>query len=221
VLRAAAAAGVRRVIHVSSLAVLGGDGARTPLNEDSPLEADSRSCGPYVWGKLESERLAVRLGEELGIDVKVVRPGAIIDYRNFEPPGRLGKRVGNLFVAVGSPSDKLGVVDVGNAAALLAWMTKHFEDVPPVLNLIEPVLPTRRDLIRQLRRSNPDLRLIWLPRPVLLPVSGAAVSLQKALRPGSPAVSVAKVFATQAYDTSRISKLGQELESRPNTQHGT
>jgi nucleoside-diphosphate-sugar epimerase len=202
VLRAAAAAGVRRVIHVSSLAVLGGDGARTPLNEDSPLEADSRARGPYVWGKLESERLAVRLGEELGLDVKVVRPGAIIDQRNFDPPGRLGKRVGNIYVAVGSPKDTLGVVDVIGAAGVLAWTVGHFEQAPRLLNLIEPTLPTRHDLVCQLRRSNPDLRVFWMPRFVLLPLSGAAVVLQRLLRPGKAAVNVARVFATQVYDPS-------------------
>lgn len=215
VLRAAAAAGVRKVIHISSLAVLGGDGARTPLNEDSPLEADSRARGPYVWGKLESERLAVRLGEELGLDVKVVRPGAITDQRNFDPPGRLGKRVGNIYVAVGSPKDTLGVVDVVGAASVLAWMVGHFEQAPRVLNLIEPNLPTRRDLVRQLRRSNPDLSVFWMPRFVLLPISGIAVGLQKALRPGKAAVSVAKVFAAQSYETARVAQVMCSVQGAP------
>ncbi|MGH7717975.1 MAG: Gfo/Idh/MocA family oxidoreductase, partial [Gemmatimonadaceae bacterium] len=52
VLRAAAAAGVKRFIHVSSLAVLTSRDGGTALNEDAPLEPDARSRGPYVWGKL-------------------------------------------------------------------------------------------------------------------------------------------------------------------------
>jgi predicted dehydrogenase/nucleoside-diphosphate-sugar epimerase len=214
VLRAAATAGVNRVIHVSSLAVLGSDGARAPLSEESPLETDSRSRGPYVWGKLESERLAVRLGEELGIDVKVVRPGAIIDYRNFEPPGRLGKRLGNVFVAVGSPRETLGVVDVHRAASMLAWMAEHFDQMPPVLHLIEPEPPTRLDLTRRLRATNPGLSVVWLPWLALRPLSGAVVGLQRLLRPGRPAVSVARVFASQTYDTERIVRLSRRLNAR-------
>ncbi len=114
IVRGAAAGGIRHVIHVSSLAVLA-QGNGHAIGDDHPLEPDSKGSGPYVWGKLESERLAVQLGKELGVTVKVVRPGALIDYRDFDPPGRLGKRLGNIFVAVGSSNDRLGVVDVGFA----------------------------------------------------------------------------------------------------------
>src|SRR5690606_31902276 len=53
-MRAAAAAGVRRVIHVSSLGVLGGGSGGEAISERSPLHAESDRLGPYVWGKLES-----------------------------------------------------------------------------------------------------------------------------------------------------------------------
>lgn len=211
VLRAAAAAGVHRFIHVSSLAVLAR--GRASLSETTELEPDSRGSGPYVWGKLESERLAVQLGHELGVAVKVVRPGALVDYADFEPPGRLGKRLGNLFVAVGSPGDRLGVADVNFSARVLAWMVDAFESAPDVLNLLDPELPTKRELLRRLRQSNPDLRVVWLPTPVLLPLSWAALGLQKALRPKRPAINVAKVFAAQRYDTSRIAALAPVVDA--------
>ncbi len=47
--------GCRRVIFVSSLAVVSG-GRRRPITEHSPPEPDARTAGPYVWGKLEAER---------------------------------------------------------------------------------------------------------------------------------------------------------------------
>jgi hypothetical protein len=135
--RGAAAAGIAHFIHVSSLAVLA-QGHGGPIGDHHPLEPNSKGSGPYVWGKLESERRAVDLGEELGLSVKVIRPGALVDYRDFDPPGRLGKRLGNFFVAVGSSSDRLGVVDVGFAGRFLAWMTDMWESVPG-LNLLDPV----------------------------------------------------------------------------------
>jgi nucleoside-diphosphate-sugar epimerase len=204
VLRAAAAAGATRLIHVSSLAVIGGHGV---LRDDSPLLADSRGSGPYVWGKLESERLARRLGPELGVAVKVVRPGAVVDYEDFDPPGRLGKRLGNIYVAVGAPGHRLGVVDVRFNARAIRWIGEHFDEAPAVLNLLDPELPTKRELLRQLRRNNPDLSVVWLPTPVLVPLSWLAIALQKALRPGKPAINVARVFAVQRYDTSGIAAL--------------
>jgi predicted dehydrogenase/nucleoside-diphosphate-sugar epimerase len=211
-IRGAAAAGITQVIHVSSLAVLA-KGSREPLGDDHPLESDSKGSGPYVWGKLESERLAVQLGRELGISVKVVRPGALVDYRDFDPPGRLGKRLGNIFVAVGSPGERLGVVDVGFSGRFLAWMVDHWDQVPSPLNLLDPISPTKRALLDQLRKGNPDLSVIWLPTAILVPLSWLASLAQKVLRPGKPAIDVAKVFAVQEYDTSGIARLAPLVEA--------
>jgi len=212
--RAAAAAGVRRFIQVSSLAVLAKGGGR-PIGDDHPLEPDSRGSGPYVWGKLESERLAVGLGRELGVDIKVVRPGALVDYADFDPPGRLGKRLGNFFVAVGAPGHRLGVVDVGFAARTLAWGVDHWNELPTPLNLLDPVLPTKRELLQRLKVSNPDLSVLWLPTLLLVPMSWMAIALQKLLKPGKPAIDVAKVFSVQDYDTARVAALGPTAGSPP------
>lgn len=215
VLRAAAAAGVKQFIHVSSLAVLADRGGA--MSDTTPLEPNTKGSGPYVWGKLESERLARQLGQELGVAVKVARPGAIVDYDEFDPPGRLGKRLGGLFVAVGSPGQRLGVVDLGFAARVLAWMTDHFDEAPEVFNLLAPSLPAKRELIVRLRQTNPDIRVIWLPTLVLHPLSWLAFGLQKLLRPRRPAINVAKVFSVQAYDTSTSARLAAQLPALPGT----
>jgi predicted dehydrogenase/nucleoside-diphosphate-sugar epimerase len=212
ILRLAARAGVDRVIHVSSLAVHGPGSGASGIHENTALEGDARARGPYVWGKVESERLAVRLGQELGIAVKICRPGAIIDRRAFDPPGRLGRRIGNLFVAVGAPSDRLGTVDRGFAASALAWIVEHFEEAPPAINLLSPELPDKRELVAALRRINPGLRVFWLPRPVLAVISGCAVLAQRLLRPGRVPVDVAKVFAVDRFDTATIRQLAARFE---------
>src|SRR4029077_17968241 len=138
-----------------------------------------RTGGPYAWGKIESERLAVTRCKDLGIDLRVVRPSALVDYRRFDPPGLLGKRIGNIFIAVGMPSHHLGVVDVVFSAQTLAWTMRHFDEAPRVLNLFEPNLPTKRELLARLRRTNPDLSVVWLPPVILLPLSWFAIALQK------------------------------------------
>jgi predicted dehydrogenase/nucleoside-diphosphate-sugar epimerase len=214
ILRLAAAAGVRRVIHVSSLAVHGPGSDESGIRESTALEADARARGPYVWGKVESERLAVRLGQELGIQVKIVRPGAIIDRRAFDPPGRLGRRIGNLFVAVGSPSDRLGTVEREFAASALAWIVEHFEEAPAAINLLSPELPEKRELVAALQRINPGMRVFWLPRPLLAVISGCAVVAQRLLRPGRVPVDVAKVFAVDRFDTAAIRQLAARFEPR-------
>jgi len=208
-----AAAGIRHFLHVSSLAVLA-QSSGEPIGDHHPLEPNSKGSGPYVWGKLESERRAVDLGQELGMSIKVIRPGALVDYRDFDPPGRLGKRLGNIFVAVESPADKLGVVDVAFAGRCLAWMVDAWDEVPSPLNLLDPSLPTKRELLQRLRQTNPDLTVLWLPRFLLVSLSWTALVLQKLLRPRKPPVNVAKVFSVLPYDTSAISLLSTLMDSQ-------
>ncbi len=212
VLRAAAEAGVGHCVQVSSVAVLAR--GRGPVGDDAPLEPDARGQGPYVWGKLESERKAVELGRELGVSVKVVRPGALVDYREFDPPGRLGKRLGPIFVAVGAPRHRLGTTDVRFCAEALAWMADQWEEAPDRINLLDPEPPAKRDLLRRLRADNPDLTVVWLPTLLLYPLSWLAIALQKALRPGRPAINVAKVFSAQEYDSRSSGELAARLATR-------
>ena len=136
-----------------------------------------------------------------------------MNYGDFDPPGRLGKRLGNFFVAIGSPSDRLGVVDVGFAGRFLAWMADSWDSAPSPLNLLDPVSPTKRELLDHLRKANPDLTVLWLPTVVLVPLSWLATVLQKTLRPGKPAINVAKVFSVLPYDTSVIAMLEKNIDS--------
>lgn len=73
VLEAAAAAGVRRVVHLSSMAV---HGPRPPhwLREDAPLVRDGDA---YAISKAEGERLAFARGAALGVEVVALRPSLI------------------------------------------------------------------------------------------------------------------------------------------------
>lgn len=216
VLEVMAEAGCSRLIHVSSIAVV--DDPKE-IDEESAYLDDPRGSGPYAWGKLESERLARRLGSETGIDVTVVRPGAIIDYDDFDPPGRLGKRVGDTFVAVGSKKEELGVVGLDFCARAIAQLVEE-DQAPAVVHLLDPELPSRRDLVTRLRQRNPDVRVFWLPRWTVRPLGLFATALQKMLRPGSKPVDVAAVFGNRRYDTARVSQLEQELLSRHSSGSG-
>lgn len=213
VLQAAFLANVKRVIHISSISVLAVPARGDRLTDGGALETNSRSGGPYAWGKIESERLAVNRCKDLGLDLRIVRPSALVDYRHFDPPGLLGKRIGNIFVAVGMPGHRLGVVDVVFSAQTLAWIVRHFDEAPPVLNLFEPELPTKRELLVRLRRANPDLTFVWLLPVILLPLSWVAIALQKAMRPRSPAINVAKIFARLRYDTSSVARLAPAIRA--------
>jgi nucleoside-diphosphate-sugar epimerase len=206
VIEAAADAGVAKVVYVSSLAVLDQKSRRSLLGESSPL-LTGRDAGPYAWGKAMAEAEAERVARERGIQLRIVRPGPIVDFERFDPPGRLGRWVGSWFVAVGPSREALYLVDVGFMARTLMWVAAHFDEAPPVLHALSPTPPTRRDLVARVRAANPRARVAWLPRPVLIVLSGTAIVLQKVLRPGRAALSLSKAFASTKYDTTLIDSL--------------
>jgi nucleoside-diphosphate-sugar epimerase len=69
---AAARAGVRRVVHCSTVGVHG-DVDHPPANEDAPLKPGD----VYQDTKLEGERLAREAGARTGVEVTIVRPTGI------------------------------------------------------------------------------------------------------------------------------------------------
>jgi dihydroflavonol-4-reductase len=72
IIEAAAANGVRRVVHCSTVGVHG-DVERPPANEDAPLHPGD----VYQVTKLEGERLARDAATRLGIEVTIARPTGI------------------------------------------------------------------------------------------------------------------------------------------------
>ncbi len=80
VVREAAAAGVKRVVHTSSMAAYGG--ARFPvMSEDRPLDTEQRAV--YGRSKAQGEIRARELAAALGLELVVIRPGM-----TFGPRGR-------------------------------------------------------------------------------------------------------------------------------------
>jgi dihydroflavonol-4-reductase len=84
VMRAAMAAGVRRIVHVSSVATL------KPRDDGSPAtEADAahpeEGIGPYKKSKTEAERLVERMVLEEGLPATIVNPSTPIGPRDRRP----------------------------------------------------------------------------------------------------------------------------------------
>lgn len=71
-IEAAARAGVRRVVHCSTVGVHG-DIARPPANEDAPLSPGD----VYQVSKVEGERIARETAQRAGIEVVIARPSGI------------------------------------------------------------------------------------------------------------------------------------------------
>ena len=213
-IEAAARAGAKGVVHISSLAVLKTSRELgRALDESAPVDSGSMARGPYVWGKAESEVLAVRLGDELKLPVRVIRPGPLVDYTAFHPPGRLGREIGPLFVAIGPRRGALSVCDVSTAARVVRSYVQDLDAAPPVLNLVESPPPSRRDLMNRYRNDRPDLRVFWFPSWLLRLLSGPMKLVQRVALGSKQPIDVAAAFASERYRTELASAVIQRADA--------
>jgi predicted dehydrogenase/nucleoside-diphosphate-sugar epimerase len=164
-LRAMHAAGVPRLVLVSSLSVL--RPPRTPWerqHEGTPRPDDPRPLGAYVWGKSRQEELVQREAAALGISTCIVRPGALMDWTDPVLPGLMGRQLfGPWHLGLGRSRLPIAVCDVRRCAEAIAWCATHFDDAPPVVNLFDPALTTRGAVVQRLRATGWTGRMIWVP----------------------------------------------------------
>lgn len=189
VLEAMRDAGVARLVYISSISVL--RAPRTPWerqDERTPLTgAAQRQYGAYTWGKSLAEQVVTNDGPRLGIEARIIRPGALVDWSSPETPGIMGRRLfGAWHLGFGRPGLAVPVIDVGKAAAVVGWSVAQFADAPPVLNLFDPDIETRRDLLGEFRQRGWRGRFFWMPLPIFAAlVHGAryALALPRFKRP--------------------------------------
>jgi predicted dehydrogenase/nucleoside-diphosphate-sugar epimerase len=163
------AAGVSRLVLISSLSVI--RPPRTPWerqDEGTPRPEDPRRFGAYTWGKCLQEELVEREAAALGIQTRVIRPGALVDWRDDVLPGIMGRRLfGRWYLGLGRPKLPIAVCDVEHCADAIAWCATNFDDAPPIVNLLDPTIATRGDFAARLRSRGWQGRIFWVPISVI------------------------------------------------------
>ena len=141
---AAMAAGVRRVVHVSSITVHGND-VHGRADEDSPMRG---APNPYSRSKVAGERALVRMIREQGAPVTIVRPGWIYGPRSVDSFVRLAGTIerGRMII-LGSGDNRIPLVYVTDVArgVLAAANADRAEGRTYLLVSDEPV--TQRDYL--------------------------------------------------------------------------
>lgn len=177
-LRAAAKAGVGRVVYTSSIAAVGVCGLDDPGLDESHWHDDA--VEPYTISKTRSEREAWQLAEELGLDVVTVLPATILggDFHQLTPSLMYvdGVLKGKTPMAYPGALSYVDVHDVAEAHVLVyesaeakgryiaAAETVHWSDVVEVIK-------SRRPSVRASSKVMPN----WIARG--LPALEAVISL--------------------------------------------
>jgi nucleoside-diphosphate-sugar epimerase len=124
--RTALAAGVRRLVHISSITVHGND-VRGEADERAPLREESN---PYSRSKVAGERLLQRMIRADGAPVTIVRPGWIYGPRDTTSFLRLARMIEQRrMIMVGSGENHLPLIYASDAArgVLLACQAARAE----------------------------------------------------------------------------------------------
>ncbi|MCG6957104.1 MAG: NAD-dependent epimerase/dehydratase family protein [Gemmatimonadetes bacterium] len=115
VLEAAAEAGIRHAVHVSSVAVYGTVSTKT--DETSPVDAPVAASNLYARSKREAERAARKVESERALPVTVLRPSGVYGERDRLLTARVARMV-RLPVTplLGHGRNTIAVVYAGNVA---------------------------------------------------------------------------------------------------------
>jgi predicted dehydrogenase/nucleoside-diphosphate-sugar epimerase len=197
-------AGVKRFVHVSSLSVLEPPrGMMEVQSERTPLASAPRVLGAYTWGKHESEVRITDLAHQGGVSLRIIRPAALIDWTAPELPGLMGRRLfGDWHVGFGRPGLPMAAVGVDRAATAIAWCVSHFDDAPPIINLTDPDLATRRDITTQLRLHGWTGRMVWVPISFIAAgIAAAKTAIAVLRRKRGERLSAWQVLRPRRFDT--------------------
>jgi len=166
VVDAAGDAGVRRLVHVSSVIVYGFRGStRQPLSESTPLPTAANHWAYYLRSKLLSEQ-AVRNADHGDMEFVVVRPGII--YGPGSAPASGLAQLGSARITIGRGTNHLPFTYIDNVVdgILLALLVP--EAAGQVYNLVDaPEITARSVAERSAEILGESLRFLPIPPAVL------------------------------------------------------
>jgi len=150
-LQSARRAGIRRVVGLSSLAVIDFRSVRamTLIDEDMPV-ARGGDTGVYSQAKILQESLFRQFGGEAGHTSLILRPGLVYDDRRLIA-AHAGIIRRGLRILASHPGHVPTIEVRGVARAVVAGVEGSFKGVETV-HLVDDALPSQREYLAGLRR---------------------------------------------------------------------
>jgi nucleoside-diphosphate-sugar epimerase len=182
---AALAAGVQRIVHVSSAIVVGTD-VGGMADESAPLRLEPN---PYSWSKIMAERLIERAVHERRAPVTIVRPGLVYGSRDAASFGRFASMIEQgRMVIIGSGDNHLPLVHVGDVVRGIVLASEAPAAIGRTYFLVNDEPVTQREYLgaiaAELGVPPPTRRVPYLAAQALAAFAERAVRLTR--RAGPP-----------------------------------
>lgn len=160
--RAAASAGVRRLVLTSSIVTLPFMRAQDRKADEGMWRTDLRV--PYFRAKTLAEQEAWRLADELGVEMVTVLPGAIIGpFERRTTSIEIVENVMRGSLRTGVPRTSFPAVDVRDVA--IGHILAAEKDCAGRFILCNDDQPTFAQLVDEMRRIDPSVPKSWMVLP--------------------------------------------------------
>lgn len=172
---AAADAGLRRFVLVSSLGVYGTQHLRcgAVLDEHCPIDAQPHLRDPYTYSKVAQEQACREIQKERGLPLVVVRPGVLFGPGRPLLTGRIGLVFGRMLIQMGGRR-QVPYSFVDNCARALAMTVDAYGIDGMTLNIVDDDLPSASDVVRLHRAYISNVRRLVVPGWALQPFARTA-----------------------------------------------
>jgi dihydroflavonol-4-reductase len=217
VLDAAVRAGVRRVVHISSVHAVHDLPHHAPYNESRPYKGSKDFA--YDRSKAEGEQLMLRGAQRHPIEVVVVRPSAVVGPFDFKP-SEMGSAILRMYrrpLPVVPPGgyNLVDVRDVAEAIVRAMELGKNAE-----VYLLSGQYCTVRELVRQVRAlRRHDARPVVAPFWLLSGAVPLAWAYGRLSGKDNPLTYEALVALREGHPHMDHAKARLELDHAPRTLH--
>ena len=213
VCRAALAAGVQRIVHVSSTSVYK-QGLGVPVDETFPLAPPP---DPYAVTKAAGDSLVQRLIAEEQLPASIVRTSTIFgagDHLNF---GRIAERLlAGTGIVIGSGRNRVPIASVDDVVRGLLLVLEHEAAEGEIYNITDDRCPTQAELLREIAdQLGARMPRIHVPYGLLYGTAFFAERLAQATRSEHAHVTRFGVLLYGADNRFAIDKARHQLDYEP------
>ncbi len=213
-LEAACAAGVKRIVLISSFSVYRTEplSRGALMGENTPIEEVGTNKGPYGYAKTRQEQLFLELQRRHGFESIILRPGVIYGPGGSAMSPRVGIKAMGLFFSLGG-SATLPLTYVDNCADAVAQAALR---APPggAFNVVDDDLPTCGEYLSRYRRNVQKMRTLPIPYWVLLQGSRLLARYHRVSKGQLPAVFtpyvVRSMYRPLCYSNAALKAIGWE-----------
>lgn len=195
--------GIKKMIYISSIAVISGNDGPYPLKEDLPYAA----YNDYGISKIEAEKVAIKY-MKMGLNVAIIRPSAV--YGSDEPHfiskmlklSRLG-----ILPLVGDRDIKWQLIHIEDLTDFLIAIMNKKEAYNDIFNVSSDEIIKLTELYNLVRSLTHRGTIVRIPMWLIMPVAMLA-DLPFALKGKKPFTSKVKFFERDhIYDISKAQKI--------------